>query len=143
MKNLFKLLFLQVLLGSFLLFQVTGCKSEVGPRYEDYSPEDFLTVPGIVTKITRTPIYARGNWYEYNIYYAYNLDSDSILVGREMDVDMAVREGDGIYILMLKSDKNISFVAEQSIVPNHEKIINDYLKKSEEKGVKYYGVDDQ
>ncbi|MDC6386434.1 hypothetical protein PP180_13700 [Muricauda sp. SK9] len=77
------------------------------------------------------------------IYYAYNLDSDSILVGREMDVDMAVREGDGIYILMLKSDKNVSFMAEQRILPNHEKVVNDYLKKSEEKGVKYYGVDDQ
>ncbi|SFB75481.1 hypothetical protein SAMN04487891_10291 [Flagellimonas taeanensis] len=125
------------------MFQVTGCKSEVGSRYEDYSPEDFLKVPGIVTKITRTSIYARGNWYEYNIYYAYNLDSDSILVGREMDVDMAVREGDGIYILMLKSDKNVSFMAEQRILPNHEKVVNDYLTKSKEKGVKYYGVDDQ
>jgi len=125
------------------LFQVTGCKSEPRPKYEDYSPEDFSTVPGIVTKITRTPIYARGNWYEYNIYYAYNLDSDSILVGKEMDVDMAVREGDGIYILMLKNDKSVSFVADQRILPNHEEVINEYLKKSEEKGVKYYGVDDQ
>lgn len=125
------------------MFQVTGCKSEPRPNYEDYSPEDFLTVPGIVTKITRTPVYARGNWYEYNIYYAYNLDSDSILVGREMDVDMAVREGDGIYILMLKNDKSVSFVAGLGILPNHQEIINNYLKKSEEKGVKYYGVDDQ
>ncbi len=143
MKNLFKLFLFLVLLGLFLLFQVTSCQSEIRPRYEDYSPEDFFAVPGIVTKITRTPIYARGNWYEYNVYYAYNLDSDSILVGRELDLDMAVSEGDGIYILVLKSDKNVSFVAGQRNLPSHQEVIDNYLKKSEEKGVKYYGVYDQ
>ncbi len=97
-------------------------------------------VPGIVTKITRTPIYARGNWYEYNVYYAYNLKSDTILVGEEMDVDLALKEGDGFYVLVNKKDKGISFIAGPRLLPKDQKTLESYLLRSKDNGVKYYGV---
>lgn len=97
-------------------------------------------VPGIVIKKTRTPIVGGRGWYEYNIHYAYNLDSDTVLVGKEMDVELAVSEGDGIYVLVHKEDENVSFLAGGRILPSQEHIIENYLEKSKEHGVKYYGV---
>lgn len=122
-----------------LLF--SGCKHDVTPKYEDFDEDDFVLVPGVVTKITRTPIHARGGWYEYNVYYAYDLESDTILVGKEMDIDLALNEGDGFYIFVHKKDKGISFIAGSHLLPKDEKILERYLKKSKENGVKYYGVE--
>lgn len=122
------------------MLTASNCKSEATPKYEDFNEEDFLMVPGIVIKKTRTPIVGGRRWYEYNIYYAYNLDSDTVLVGKEMDVELAVSEGDGIYVLVHKEDENVSFLGRGRIVPSEEHIIENYLEKSKEQGVKYYGV---
>lgn len=139
MKNPFKFGFVKILFGSFLLLAVSNCKSEATPKYEDFNEEDFLMVPGIVIKRTRTPIIGPW-WNDYHIYYAYNLDSDTVLVGKEMDVELAVSEGDGIYVLVHKEDEDLSFLGGGRIVPNQEYIIENYLEKSKEHGVKYYGV---
>ncbi len=125
------------------LLVFSSCNKERQPQYEDFNEEDFVLVPGIVTKITRTPIYARGNWYEYNVYYAYNLKSDTILVGKEMDVDLALKEGDGFYVLVNKKDKGISFIAGPRLLPKDQKILESYLLRSKENRVRYFGVDEQ
>lgn|GEM_PF-3531215 len=126
-----------------LLLVFSGCKHDKKLRYEDFDEDDFILVPGIVTKITRTPIYSRGSWYEYNVYYAYNLESDIILEGKQMDVDLALKEGDGTYILVHKDDKGVSFIAGSNLLPKDQKILESYLRKSKESGLKYYGVEDQ
>ncbi|MBO6828641.1 MAG: hypothetical protein JJ876_03675 [Muricauda sp.] len=140
MNNLSKLITRFLLIGVFFLV-FSGCKHDVTPKYEDFDEKEFVLFPGIVTKITRTPIYARGNKYEYNVYYAYNLESDTILVGKEMDFDLALKEGDGLYIFVHKKDKGISFIAGSHLLPKDEKILESYLKKSKENGVEYYGVE--
>lgn len=142
MKNLLKSFFVKIFFGSLLLLTICNCKSDEKPKYEDFKEDDFIMVPGIVTKITRTPIFARGGWNEYNLYYAYNLDSDTILVGKEMDADLALKEGDGFYVLVLKNDREISFVAGPRLLPKDQRIIENYLKKSKAHGVKYYGIDE-
>ncbi len=126
----------------FLLLMFSNCKSEAEPKYEDYDPEDFSMVPGIVTKRTKTPIIGPW-WNDYHIYYAYNLDSDTVSVGKEMDVNMAISEGDGVYILDHKTEENVSFLAGLRIAPHEEEIIERYLKKSKENGVEYFGIDEQ
>lgn len=142
MKNLFNPLFFKILPGAFLLLMFSNCSRDQQPRYEDYNPEDFLMVPGIVVKRAKTPIIGPW-WNDYHIYYAYNLDSDNVLVGKAMDVNIAVDEGDGIYILVHKNEANVSFPAGLRILPSHKQIIEIYLEKSKENGVKYYGVDEQ
>ncbi|WP_228235199.1 hypothetical protein [Allomuricauda sp. M10] len=143
MKDLKNTLFLKNLFFSLFLVTHFSCNRENQPKYEDYNEEDFLLVPGIVTKVTRTPIFARGWWYDYNIFYAYSLDSDTISVGKEMDVDMAVSEGEAIYILVHKYKKGLSFPTGRRITPNDEKVIQRYLKKSQDHGVKYFGIDEK
>ena len=128
-----------------MLLTFSNCKSDEKPKYEDYDEAEFTMVPGIVTKITRTPIIGNRphySWSEINIYYAYNLDSDTVLVGKEMDVNLALKEGDGFYILVHKDDKDVSFVAGQRLLPSDQKMVDSYLKKSKEHGVKYYGVNE-
>jgi hypothetical protein len=137
-KNLSKFLSTWVLLLVF-----SGCNDDHKPRYQDFDEDDFILVPGIVTKITRTPIYARGSWYQYNVYYAYNLESEIILEGKEMDVDLALKEGDGTYVLVHKREKGVSFVTGSQLLPKDQKILESYLKKSKENGVKYYGLEEQ
>jgi|TARA_E500000318_G_scaffold94771_1_gene94270 hypothetical protein len=141
-KNLSKYLFVISFFGVLLLV-FSSCNEAKQLKYEDFDEEDFVLVPGIVTKITRTPIYARGDWYKYNVYYAYNLDSDSVSVGKKMDVDMAVNEGDGIYVLVHKEDEDISFLVGLRLKPNDEDIMEKYLRKSKDNGVKYFGVKEQ
>ncbi len=133
-------------LGGLLLLAFSNCKIDEKPKYEDFNETEFNMVPGIVTKITRTPIIGNRphySWSEINIYYAYNLDSDTILVGKEMDVDLALKEGDGFYILVHKADKKISFIAGSRLLPSDQKIIENYLKKSKDHGVKYFGIDEK
>ncbi len=142
MKNLFKTIYVILFLATNLLV-FSSCKQERQVKYEDFNEEDFALVPGIVTKITRTPIYARGNLYEYNVYYAYNLESDTVLVGKELDVDLALKEGDGFYVLVHKNDMGISFIAGSHLLPKDQKILESYLLKSKENGVKYFGVDEE
>ncbi len=122
---------------------IASCNQEQQPKYEDFNKKDFVLVPGIVTKITRTPIYARGRSNKYNIYYAYNLESDTILLGKEMDVDLALKEGDGFYVLVHKKDKDINFISGPRLLPKDQRILESYLRKSKESGVKYFGVDEK
>jgi len=117
-----------------------SCGGDTLPKYEDYNEDDFRLVPGIITGITRTPI-AKGIYYKYNAEYAYNIDSDTILTGKEMDIDLAIREGDGIYVLVHKYNDSISFLAGARLTPKDQIILKNYLKKSEEHGVEYYGVE--
>jgi hypothetical protein len=124
----------------FGLFIILGCQNKEGLKYQDFNDDDFTNVPGIVTKITRTPIVAP-RWYEYNVFYAYNLTSDTVLIGKKMDANIVVNKGDGIYILVHKENPKISFIGQGRLVPNDEYIIQDYLKKSAENGVEFYGVD--
>ncbi|NYJ27612.1 hypothetical protein [Allomuricauda sp. ARW1Y1] len=143
MKNLSKSITRFLSIGVLLLL-FSGCKHDVTPKYEDFDEDDFLKVPAVVTKITRTPVVGNKShfrWDKFNVYYAYNLESDSILVGKEMDIDLALNEGDGFYIFVHKKDKGISFIAGSHLLPKDEKILERYLKKSKENGVKYYGVE--
>ncbi|WP_375325181.1 hypothetical protein [Flagellimonas sp. GZD32] len=145
MKNLSKLLFLNFLFWVLLLV-FSGCKNDRPLKYEDFDGDDFVQAPAVVTKITRTPIVGNKSqvrWDKYNVYYAYNLESDSILVGMEMDVELALSEGDGFYVLVHKKDQNISFIAGHRLLPRDKKILDDYLTKSKESGVKYFGVKKQ
>lgn len=141
MKNLSKFIAHCLSIG-VLVFVFSGCNQEQKPKYEDFDEDDFILVPGIVTKITRTPIYARGSWYEYNVYYAYNLESDIVLEGKEMDVDLALKEGEGTYILVHKRDNGISYIAGSHLLPKDQKILESYLRKSKENGVKYYRLEE-
>ncbi|WP_139150375.1 hypothetical protein [Flagellimonas zhangzhouensis] len=129
-----------------LLLVFSGCKNDGPPKYEDFDENDFDQVPAVVIKITRTPIVGNSShfrWDEINVYYAYNLKSDSILIGKELDVDLALKEGDGFYVLVHKKDKDISFIAGHRLLPNDQKILESYLRKSKEKGVKYFGVEEE
>ena len=133
-----------MVIGGFLLLSISSCKSDKKPKYEDFDEDEFVMTPAIVTKITRAPVIGNRShywWRSINVYYAYNLDSDTVLVGKEMDVNLALKEGDGFYILVHKDDKDVSFVAGQRLLLSDQKMVDGYLKKSKEHGVKYYGVD--
>lgn len=138
-KIIFKICTLSLVILVFILF---SCKNKSELKYEDFNEDDFELVPGIITKIERKRTWiARGyQIFQYNARYAFNLVSDTILTGREDDIEMVINEGEGAYILVHKNDSSISFLAGLRLTPKDEIIVERYLQKSKDSGVKYFGV---
>ena len=97
-------------------------------RFEDYNEEDFILVQGIVTKITRTPI-IRFVYYETNVHYIYDLDSDCPKRGIDFDVQYLGKEGGPAIILVHKYESGISFFGRGGILPQGKEVLEKYLSK--------------
>ena len=132
MKRLYFIISLSVI--------VMGCNEQIQKKYEDYNEEDFIEVQGIITKTIKK--YNYQNMVETDIYYIYDLGKEKPTKGYELKAPYMPIEGAPAIILVHKDDKNVTFFARSGILDEGEKVLLDYLKKCEEIGGGYYGLDD-
>lgn len=117
-----------------------NCNESSVKRYEDYNEEDFIEVQGIVMRTVKKNNFQ--NFIETDIHYIYNLGHEKPTVGKELKSDYMPHEGEPAIILVHKEDKNITFYGYSGILDEGEDVLLEYLKKCEEIGGGYYGVDD-
>lgn len=103
MKNLF-----------LILLFVLGC-SEKKKTYYDYNENEFYEVQGVITKTVPTsdPF---DSPRKRNIFYDYHLDFSPPLKGSENGIDLVLRVGDPIVVLVHKDDINITFYGRFGII---------------------------
>ena len=121
-----------------IILVFTGCNEPEKKSYEDYDEGDFIEVQGIITKTN-----ARNTLQNHivtDIHFIYNLNLDKPSVGYELKSPYMLDEGEPVIILVHKEDKNVSFFGARGII--EEEVLLDYLKKCEEIGGGYYGLDD-
>lgn len=126
----------------FFIFYIVivGCNEESIKRYEDYNEEDFIEVQGIIMRTVKKNNFQ--NFIETDIHYIYNLGQEKPTIGKELKSDYMPHEGAPAIILVYKEDKNVTFFSRSGILDEEEEVLLDYLKKCEQIGGGYYGVDD-
>ncbi len=92
-------------------------------KYEDYDEDDFYPVQGIITKVTPTsnPF---DNPHNKVIYFDYNLEKITPLQGSESNINLMLKAGDPIIVLVYKANDEISFFGGFGIIDDVLKIEN-------------------
>lgn len=90
-------------------------------KYEDYNESDFYEVQGIVTE-THSSSDPFDSSRIKTIFYDYHLEFNKPLSGSEKNIDLVLRVGDPIVVLVFKKDKKISFFARHGIVDENLEI---------------------
>ena len=95
-----------------IIILTTSCGKK---RYEDYNEDDFVEVQGIITKVKRTSS-AFDNARRVDIEFVYNLVDTNISYGKEDGIDLVLKYGQPIVVLVHKSDNKISFFGRRGII---------------------------
>ena len=86
-------------------------------KYEDYSEGDFYEVQGIITKVAPTsdPF---DSPRKRNIFYDYHLEMNPPLKGCEKGIDLVLKPGDPIVVLVHRDDNKINFYGRFGVIDN-------------------------
>ncbi|MCX2839450.1 hypothetical protein OQ279_14965 [Salinimicrobium sp. MT39] len=90
-------------------------------RYEDYNEKDFYEVQGIITEIRPTS-YAFDSPRNRNIFYDYHLEMNPPLKGSEEGIDLVLKPGDPIVVLVHKENIEITFYGRYGIIDQELKM---------------------
>ncbi|WP_156102172.1 hypothetical protein [Muricauda sp. MAR_2010_75] len=121
-----------------VIVSTIGCQEQSKKQYEDYNEKDFTEVQGIVIRVEQEFAYQSR---KIDVTYIYNLDKEVPDIGYEEDNPFIALEGQPAIILVHKDLPNITFYGGSGYLDEQEEILNNYLKKCEEIGGYYYGVD--
>lgn len=101
----------ELILG-IIVFITFSCKEK---RYEDYKAEDFYEVQGIITNIKPT-----SNPFDSSrmcdIRYIYFLDENPPMTGFEGSIDLYLKIGQPIVVLVHRKDKKTNFYGYNGVI---------------------------
>lgn len=107
------------IIGCFFI-SLLSCNTNV-KKYEDYDENDFYEVQGIITKTVPS-----SNSFDSprnkTIFYDYHLDMGVPLKGSEENIDLILKAGDPIMVLVHKENIEISFYGGFGIIDDRLKM---------------------
>jgi len=116
-----------------------NCSENKKVKYEDFDEKDFIEVQGIITKTVGRKTFQ--NRASNDIYFIYYLNNEKPFVGYELQSPYILDNGEPVIVLVHKNNKNISFFGARGIID--EEGLLTYLRKCEEIGGGYFGVDEK
>lgn len=120
-----------------LLFLVIGCGLSSDKQYQDYDPDNFIEVQGIITRVFHRSVYPDKRVTDLR--FIYQLDSAAPKQNMERGTPFLLNDGDPAVILVHKDDNDISFFGSRGII-DEEQLLR-YLAKCEAIGGGYFGID--
>ena len=101
-----------MLLMIVLILTLSSCGNK---KYEDYSPDDFYEVQGTITRVKRTSS-TFDSYMMSNMNYMFYGVSDKYIDGFEPNIDIIIKIGQPVVILVHKEDENINFYGYKGII---------------------------
>ena len=102
----------RILILTFLI--LTSCRNEESNSKTDFNESDFTQTQGIVTEIETDFSYTEK--FKRTYHYAYGTESNQKLFGTEKNSDLILDVNDPIIILVKKTDRTKTFIAQRGIV---------------------------
>jgi len=97
---------------TFIIFTSCG-KGNSDPK-TDFNESDFTQTQGIITEIETGFSYSEK--FKRTYLYAYGNESDTKLIGIEKNSDLIINVGDPIIVLVKKTDRTITYIAQRGII---------------------------
>lgn len=102
----------RILILTFIIFTSCG-KGNSDPK-TDFNESDFTQTQGIITEIETGFSYSEK--FKRTYLYAYGNESDTKLIGIEKNSDLILNVGDPIIVLVKKTDRTITYIAQRGII---------------------------
>jgi|SRR5690554_1061722 len=102
----------RILILTFIIFTSCG-KGNSDPK-TDFNESDFTQTQGIITEIETRFSYSEK--FKRTYLYAYGNESDTKLIGIEKNSDLILNVGDPIIVLVKKTDRTITYIAQRGII---------------------------